>query len=212
MVYKYLGYGVTDSNGVAKLDHDAEGQELQHSYTGVGAGEVDVVASLDNPVSQGSIVSVPCSVWDYLFYDDGITSPKTANWTNYQDRITVSVDETGTTLLRDASSSTGYYLTPSAYATPFIMEFEMVAISNKNTCGIDFAVSGSDNNKTFNNLVINAGDTIYLTYDGETIRTYRNGSTTPNELALSVSGNIDIGFYIAPNESIKFKNLKIYKG
>ena len=70
MVYKYLGYGVTDSNGVAKLDHDAEGQELQHSYTGVGAGEVDVVASLDNPVSSGSIVSGTLSVWDVIKYDD----------------------------------------------------------------------------------------------------------------------------------------------
>ena len=64
MVYKYLGYGVTDSNGVAKLDHDAEGQELQHSYTGVGAGEIDVVASLDNPIVDGSIVSGTFSVFD----------------------------------------------------------------------------------------------------------------------------------------------------
>ena len=72
MVYKYLGYGVTDSNGVAKLDHDAEGQELQHSYTGVGAGEVDVVASLDNPVSSGSIVSGTLPVFDCYKYDEGL--------------------------------------------------------------------------------------------------------------------------------------------
>ena len=77
MVYKYLGYGVTDSNGVAKLDHDAEGQELQHSYTGVGAGEVDVVASLDNPVSSGSIVSVPCNVIDAERMDSGIEGTST---------------------------------------------------------------------------------------------------------------------------------------
>ena len=63
-VYKYLGYGVTNENGVAKLDHDANGDEIQHSYTGVGAGEVDVVASLDNPVSSGSIVSETYSVID----------------------------------------------------------------------------------------------------------------------------------------------------
>ena len=93
MVYKYLGYGVTDSNGVAKLDHDAEGQELQHSYTGVGAGEVDVVASLDNPVSSGSIVSETYSIWDTLFHLE--CTSETNNW-NYTDtRVSASFDENG---------------------------------------------------------------------------------------------------------------------
>ena len=201
MAYRLLGSGTTDSNGRAT-----------HTYTGVGAGELDVVASLDNPIVSGSVQSEPYSIWDTLFFDDGVTSPKTANWNNYQSRLTVTVDETGTTLLRDASSGTGYYLTPSAYATPFVMEFEMVSISNKTNCGIDFAVNGNDNNKTFNALVINSGDAIKLTYDGTTIKVYRNGSSTPNEIALSVSGNIDIGFVVGVNESIKFKDLKIYSG
>ena len=78
--YKYLGYGVTNSEGVAHLDHDADGEPIDHSYTGVGAGEIDVLASLDNPIVDGSIVSETYSVWDYLFYDDGITTPKTANY------------------------------------------------------------------------------------------------------------------------------------
>lgn len=68
-VYKYLGYGVTNESGVAKLDHDAQGQEISHSYTGVGAGEIDVVASLDNPVESGSIVSEPCNVLDCIKCD-----------------------------------------------------------------------------------------------------------------------------------------------
>ena len=210
--YTYLGYGTTDSNGVAKLDHDANGDPISHSYTGVGAGEIDLLASTDNPITSSSCQSEPYTLWDYLFYDDGVTSPKTANWNNYQSRLTVTVDENGTTLLRDSASGTGYYLTSSAYATPFVMEFEMVSISNKTSCGIDFAVNGSDNNKTFNALVINSGDTIKLTYDGTTIKVYRNGSSTPNEIALSLSGNIDIGFVVGVNESIKFKDLKIYSG
>ena len=122
--YRYLGYGVTDSNGVAHLKKNAKDQDID-GYTGVGAGEIDIIASLDNPIVDGSIVSETYSVWDYLFYDDGITSPKTANWTNYSDRLTVTVDETGTTLARESSSGTGYYLTPSAYSTPFAIEFEV---------------------------------------------------------------------------------------
>ena len=55
--YRYLGYGITNENGVAQLKYDENGDELEHSYTGVGAGEIDVLASLDYPVSSGSIVS-----------------------------------------------------------------------------------------------------------------------------------------------------------
>ena len=80
MAYKYLGYGTTNSDGVAHLDHDADGKRIDNSYTGVGAGEIDVVASLDNPVSSGSIVSVPCSVLDTLFYDDGVTGNVPSAW------------------------------------------------------------------------------------------------------------------------------------
>ena len=46
--YVYKGYGITNENGVAHLDHDANGDPINHSYTGVGAGEIDFVASLDD--------------------------------------------------------------------------------------------------------------------------------------------------------------------
>ena len=149
-------------------------------------------------------------VWDTLFFDDGVTSPKTANWNNYFDRLTVTVDETGTTLARESSSETGYYLTPLAYSTPFAIEFDIVEISSKTANGIDFMLGSSDNNKTFNALVINSNDSIKIVYDGTTIRTYRNGSTTPSEVSLSLTGDIRIGFFIGVNQHIKFKNFKIY--
>ena len=209
MSKKLVGYGYTNNKGIATLDYDADGNPLQTSgYTGTGAGNIDFIAQYHDGTSE--FVSKTYSIQDYLFYDDGITTPKTANWTNYSDRLTVSVDETGTTLLRDASSGTGYYLTPSAYSTPFAIEFEIIAISNKTSNGIDFAVNGSDNNKTFNALSISSGDTVKITYDGETIRTYRNGSTTPYELALALTGDITIAFVVAPNHSTKFKNFRMY--
>ena len=41
--YRYLGYGVTDSNGVAHLKKNAKDQDID-GYTGVGAGEIDIIA------------------------------------------------------------------------------------------------------------------------------------------------------------------------
>ena len=31
--YRYLGWGKTNENGIAKLDHNSEGQKIEHSYT-----------------------------------------------------------------------------------------------------------------------------------------------------------------------------------
>ena len=66
--YRYIGYGVTDSNGVAHLDHDPQGNPI-NGYTGTGAGEVDVIASTDNPITGSSIVSEIYGVFDTRWYD-----------------------------------------------------------------------------------------------------------------------------------------------
>ena len=96
-VYKYLGYGVTNENGVAKLDHNSEGQEISHSYTGVGAGEIDVVASLDNPVSQGSIVSETYSILDTIAFDNATLSDHNDIWYTNNATITRGADNTTVT-------------------------------------------------------------------------------------------------------------------
>lgn len=73
--YKYLGYGITDDKGIAKLDHDANGDPISHSYTGTGAGKIDVVASLDSPssISDSSLVSETYEVLDCYKYDSGMS-------------------------------------------------------------------------------------------------------------------------------------------
>ena len=74
VTYNYLGYGITNDSGVAKLDHDANGSPIVNSYTGVGAGEIDVVASLDNVIDEDSVVSEEKKLYDYVVYDDGVHS------------------------------------------------------------------------------------------------------------------------------------------
>lgn len=65
-----LGYGFTNSKGVATLDYDAEGNQLDNSgYAGAGVGKLNVFASLDNPLTNSSVQSEPYSILDALFYD-----------------------------------------------------------------------------------------------------------------------------------------------
>jgi hypothetical protein len=78
--YNYLGYGITDSNGKAKLEYDSEGNPLTHSYTGTGAGKVDIVASLDSEITESSLVSETFVLYDTLFYEKGVTGDPITNW------------------------------------------------------------------------------------------------------------------------------------
>lgn len=100
--YRYLGYGTTDANGVAHLKKNASGQDV-NGYVGTGAGEVDVIASLDNPISQGSIVSETYSIWDTLQYDGGtINDHNDTIWNNID---YLSRGEEYSTITRDGNEA-----------------------------------------------------------------------------------------------------------
>ena len=75
---KLIGYGYTDSNGVATLDYDENGTEIStlaptgnSGYIGKGVGSVQLEAGLH---SSETVVSEPCNVLDAKIYDDFETS------------------------------------------------------------------------------------------------------------------------------------------
>ena len=105
--YTPIGYGVTDENGIAKLEYDAQGNHLTHSYTGTGAGEVDIVASLDNTITESSLVSETFSLYDCIKYDTGIQGSATNIYTN-----TTYLDRTSeyTNITDDSSNTTFIYV------------------------------------------------------------------------------------------------------
>lgn len=217
MVYKYLGYGVTDSNGVAKLDHDAEGQELQHSYTGVGAGEVDVVASLDNPVSSGSIVSGTFNVWDTMIYYNGDNSV----WNIQNNNIDITPLENGGRFVHSTGTSSDYVILQKGntrwwidYDKDWCIEFDY---SRTNTSSIHFG--------TLANQGL-ADGSFNLPYDGTEIFVkfeYKHSENkiyriVPSNPSLNTSydfnpNNSGIGFFFADwqhDMNITIRNLKMY--
>lgn len=101
--YRYLGSALTNANGVATFD-----------YQGTGAGEIDVIASLDKPIVDGSIVSETYEVLDCAFYDKATngTGEKNTYWVNQNNCMSVELTSDGTKLTR---SSNGNYL-PSSVA------------------------------------------------------------------------------------------------
>lgn len=67
MTERLIGYGYTNSSGVATLDYDANGDPITGSgYTGTGAGEIDLLAKLhdDNSVVTPVVRLFDCPVFD----------------------------------------------------------------------------------------------------------------------------------------------------
>ena len=175
-VYKYLGYGVTNENGVAKLEYNSEGQKRDHSYTGVGAGEIDVIASTDNPITSGSIVSETFSVMDTLLYDTG-TDPSHNIWTGSTSNLTrgseysrLEESTIGTPVQINTVMPTGLWvLTMSIKRDGHSTNWDLTILNN-NVSVFGCATPTND-----------VWTDITLVYDGSFIYYFENGSTTPTK-------------------------------
>ena len=139
--YKYLGYGITNENGVAQLKYDENGDELEHSYTGVGAGEVDVLASLDKPITDGSIVSETLSVIDASFIDTGL-SDSTANVV--LSRMSRQKTDNGAVITATGNNAWAIMKQNSpVFSNNCIIEFDLIANETPSTSvGIDLSTQG----------------------------------------------------------------------
>lgn len=83
--YKLIGIGETDEHGVARMTKNAQGEPIS-GYVGVGSGEVDVVASLDNPINDSSIVSKISRIFDCPVYD-GDNTPTSISWSKTNNAV-----------------------------------------------------------------------------------------------------------------------------
>ena len=205
MSYVYLGYGTTNSEGVAHLDHDADGEPISHSYTGVGAGEIDVVASLDNPVDESSIVSEPYSVWDVIKYDDAtINSHDDTLW---QSLTYLSRGEEYSTFT--FSSSQTLYTSVSSDVT---IEFDVNLVCANSSPFISLRkLNDLLTAVTKQNLSITNDNwyhiKISIVNSVATVTNTTNDVTIPN---LTVTDVNRFYFRNGSNEQVRFKNFKVY--
>ena len=202
MARRLIGTAVTDANGEATI-----------TYTGTGAGKLDVVAE------SGTFVSEPYEVLDCTFLDIATTGKKNSNW-NKGSALTVSdPSDEGTTF--SASSSTlnsGRYIATTGLTGDFRVEFEM-----KSSYGVRFGVTNSTANMTSSTYFmtlseytefrewkiecINGVLTAYIFHNGawESLTMSGDSADTSSTLyfafAISASGTTYTGVY---------RNLKIY--
>lgn len=210
--YTYLGWGTTDSNGVAKLDHDANDDPLSHSYTGSGVGEVDVVASLDKPIVSGSVVSQPSTVIDAICYDTGISG--TANDSMWNDINSILKRTSDYSYLDGVLWNTIVVKLNNSQSLPFnngiCVELDVVEVTGQ--CRIVF-YDGSNHQNVWNSLdqYDDVGHWKFTLKDGKFKAQYNNG--TPFEIG---DFNTSVSTFTAKLEcytnfqSFKFKNFTMY--
>ena len=214
VTYIYKGYGITDENGIAKLDHDAQGNPLTHSYTGTGAGEIDIVASLDSTIGDSSIVSETYSLLDALFYDEALTNEK---WnSNYADVTTNrEIVSDGTILYYSAESGTKYCNTvigstknwfDSTKAYQVDLDFTYERDNTNCAVGIGFGSNGYNIHNHFNGALTGSGHYKIIT-DGNTYQFYLDDVAKGSP--ITINGNNGLFFMIYRTGSLTFKNLTI---
>ena len=216
--YNYLGYGVTDNQGKAKLEYDAQGNPLTHSYTGTGAGKVDIVASLDSEITESSLVSETYEITDCGFYDKATDNTKASSYYNYNSLIDVSYSDNGTKLTHSEDSTTNrhFYYNSNAISSVQIsgmytilnnmaIEFDLTEINGT----IDVYLTDGSNSR---GISLNSTGHYKITIDGERLHLFKDGVEQSLSGTVTMTGdNIRWSFLLnSYDESLTFKNLMIY--
>ena len=177
--------GTTDSNGVATV-----------SYTGQGTGHLNIKADCMNLIE-------PCSLWDTLFYDSGLSDHRT-DWTNTNDRMDVTYESEGTFLICNNQESNGIFVANYTLPNQCIIEFDMIRYTGANIRielkGHQLYVTSTRlNDENWHKLkaILSNGNVDWYIDD-----VFITSSTT--------TSSTNARFIVQVGASMKFRNFKIY--
>ena len=206
MARRYLGYGTTNAQGVATLEFDPNGDALSHSYTGVGAGKVDIIAE------SGSLQSERYTVLDCKFYDEGTSVLDT--WTENQ-IISRTVDNDHI-VLTDLDSTSG-----SIYRScdcDVMVEVDLYQVDGGNSRGLISFRSGSTSLATIDHASLGLTNGEWHTFKGVfksdgTVTWSNTENTTTKTDTFTYDSSASYRLYIQLGGNcteLWYKNLKVY--
>lgn len=202
MARRLIGTAVTDSNGEATI-----------TYTGTGAGKLNVVAE------SGTFVSEPYPVTDAFIMDTGLTG--TLNEYNIDTNVTVDSDHsTGTLLSNTMESSNARRIfnnnsigsDGNDITSAFCLEFEIVSCTGRTDFNF-YQTTGTNITDVFNtkNPAIYNGCKVKIIHTGTKYTCYVDDVALTGLTNVSHTWNTGrFAFMIKTSANIKYKNFVVY--
>ena len=202
MARRLIGTGTTDSTG-----------KISVSYTGTGAGKLQLVAV------QGNLTSETYELHDCIVFDKAVTESKYDGWIYNTTDVSESTGDNGTTVTNSSESTGRSYMcnrpdttTPSGLDYQGRICIECDIISGSGTVSSQFGYSGNYAIRNLTQLGLTGGGHLKIEYTGTKANYYINGSSTPT---VSLDANMgsemyEIRFYLPASTSFTFKNFEIY--
>lgn len=154
-----------------------------------------------------SIVVEYCDMVDY-----GVTNNNnTSDWNNSSNRLTVTVTDTGKTLT--GTSNYGYYITKNYAYTDYIVEFDVVELTDLVAWYVRTSASDTHLVGNFTTLGVRVGDSVKIRVQSNSMELYVNG-TLKTTIALTIaSAPMDFGFRITNQTTkyITYKNFRVHR-
>jgi len=197
--YKLLHGSTVLDSGSDTTDNQGK---ITITYTGTAIGQVDVV------VSYGMLLQETYEVLDAIFYDDGVTSPKTTTY--YNSGFQISIDSTGTLLDKTTTGWGLFWLnqnngTDKPFSKGICIEWDNVSKNGE----MRFQIVGDTSN--YYNYYVDNNAHIKITIDEDYItRIVNNGNPYRVSTSDYITNNFRMGFVINGVGNTTYKNIKIY--
>ena len=169
-------------------------------FVGKGTGSLNICAECMN-------LQETYSLCDCIFYDDGVTSPKTVTWYNQNSAYTLTPSTDGTLVEISQTTALKLFADGTTYSNSqkfppnVCVEVEIVS----NTGNDNQFIISANKNPT---ILIDGSAILKMTWDGSTVTKYKDGEIIGTTTGVT-SEKIGVGFNCT-NGSFKFKNFKIY--
>lgn len=194
---------VTNSEGIATIDYDCTGSGLREFYA-----------------TYGSIVSVPCSVWDCIFKDCGDNDKwwftDTTNGSRTVTDNIIDLKYTGSSYVLAyiyngtlPSSWADKLTTATIFHSAFAVEFDIVSISDNTNIGFRVENSSTYAQVTGNYIGWEANKHIKMEFTGSKIYYYVDGVKQSRETDY-VFTDSRFSFRLNENTEFKIKEFKAY--
>ena len=183
--------GITNSQGVYTLSDVSVSQDTTFTATYSSVSD--------------SIVVEYCYMVDY-----GVTNNNnTSDWNNSGNRLTVTVTDTGKTLT--GTSNYGYYITKDYAYTDYIVEFDVVELTDLVAWYVRTSASDTQIVGNLTTLGVSTGDSVKIRVQSNSLELYINGKLKTTIALTIASAPMDFGFRITNQTTkyITYKNFRI---